>query len=188
VRQSYYSVPARFAGRRLDVRLGATNLRVLDGATMVAEHTRSLHKGTEDLLLDHYLEVLVRKPGAFAGSTALAAARACGAFTPEHQRFWDAARRALGDGPGTRALVGVLLLHRTLSADAVIAGITAAGGIDCFDPDVVAVEARRATMPDSAINPVVLAATAPAAAGVDRPAPCLTGYDQLLTDLQQATA
>ena len=59
----------------------------------MATHTRSLHKGTEDLLLDHYLEVLVRKPGALAGSTALAAARASGAFTSAHQRFWDAARR-----------------------------------------------------------------------------------------------
>ena len=57
VRQSYYSVPARFAGRRLQVRLGATTLRVLDAGKVVAEHARSLHKGSEDLLLDHYLEV-----------------------------------------------------------------------------------------------------------------------------------
>ena len=67
-------------------------------------------------MLDHYLEVLTRKPGALAGATALAAARASGAFTGDHQRFWDAARRRLGDGAGTRALVGVLLLHRTLPA------------------------------------------------------------------------
>jgi hypothetical protein len=36
-----------------------------------------------------------------------------GDFTATHQRFWDAARKPLGDGPGTRALVGVLL-DRTL--------------------------------------------------------------------------
>ena len=129
VRQSYYSVPAHYAGRRLEVRLGATTIRILDpGAAgkVVATHTRSLHKGSEDLVLDHYLEVLTRKPGALAGATALVAARASGAFTPAHQRFWDAARRRLGDGPGTRALVGVLLLHRTMPAAAVIAGIEAA--------------------------------------------------------------
>ena len=119
VRQSYYSVPARYAGRRLEVRLGATTVTVLDGATVIAEHARSLHKYSEDLVLDHYLEVLTRKPGALPGATALAAARACGGFTVDHQRFWDAARRRLGDGPGTRALVGVLLLHRTLTLDAV---------------------------------------------------------------------
>lgn len=40
--------------------------------------TRSLHKGSEDLVLDHYLEVLSRKPGALAGPTALVTARAGG--------------------------------------------------------------------------------------------------------------
>jgi hypothetical protein len=93
VRQSYYSVPARYAGRRLEVRLGATMITVYDGAMIIAEHPRSLHKYSEDLILDHYLEVLCRKPGALAGSTALAAARTAGKFTDDHQRFWETARR-----------------------------------------------------------------------------------------------
>jgi hypothetical protein len=36
VRQSYYSVPARYLGRPLEVRLGATSLTVYDGARIVA--------------------------------------------------------------------------------------------------------------------------------------------------------
>ena len=76
VRQAYYSVPARFAGRRLQVRLGARTIEALVDGKVVATHTRSLHKYTEDLQLDHYLEVLTRKPGALAGATALAHARA----------------------------------------------------------------------------------------------------------------
>ena len=182
VRQSYYSVPARYAGRRLEVRLGADTVRVLDAGTVVATHTRSLHKGSEVLVLDHYLEVLTRKPGALAGATALAAARAGGAFTRTHQRFWDAARRQLGDGPGTRALVGVLLLHRTLPAVAVIAGVDAALAIPSVDPDLVAVEARRSmlthTTPPPVPLPAALADTVPAA--VERPVPSLAGYDDLL--------
>ncbi len=90
MRQSYYSVPARYAGRRLEVRLGATTVIALDAGTTVATHTRPLHKGTEDLALDHYLEVLVRKPGALAGATALVTARASGA----HDVGW-----ATGPGP-----------------------------------------------------------------------------------------
>jgi transposase len=174
VRQSYYSVPARYAGRRVEVRLGATMITVYDGAAIIAQHSRSLHKYSEDLILDHYLEVLCRKPGALAGSTALAAARATGAFTADHQRFWETARRRLGDGAGTRALVGVLLLHRTLSAEAVIAGIRAALSLQSCDPDLVAVEARRALHPGQA------AIAAPEEAVDDRPAPSLDGYDQLL--------
>lgn len=76
MRQAYYSVPARFAGRRLQVRLGARTIEALVDGKVVATHTRSLHKYTEDLQLDHYLEVLTRKPGALAGATALAHARA----------------------------------------------------------------------------------------------------------------
>jgi len=67
VRQSYYSVPARLAGRRVKARLGATAIVVRAEGKVVAEHVRTLHKGTEDLLLDHYLEVLVRKPARWPG-------------------------------------------------------------------------------------------------------------------------
>ena len=81
VRQSFYSVPVRLARRRIAVRLGAQELEAVADGRVVARHDRSLHKGTEDLVLDHYLEILVRKPGAMPGSTALAQARAAGAFS-----------------------------------------------------------------------------------------------------------
>jgi transposase len=185
VRQSYYSVPARYAGRRIEVRLGATTVIAVEAGTVVATHTRSLHKGSEDLVLDHYLEVLGRKPGALAGATALVAARAAGGFTPVHQRFWDSARRHLGDGPGTRALVGVLLLHRALPATAVAAGMDAAVSMSNFDPDLVAVEARRSMLATVTPIPVPLPARAGPTAAIDRPIPSLADYDQLL---KEATA
>ena len=73
----------------------------------------------------------------------LAQARAAGTFTAAHQRLWDAARARLGDGPGTRTLIEVLLLHRRLPAASVTAGITAALEAGTCSPDVVAVEARK---------------------------------------------
>ena len=188
VRQSYYSVPAHLAGRRVEARLGATTVVVHADGRVVAEHPRSLHKGTEDLVLDHYLEILARKPGALAGATALAASRASGAFTGAHQAFWDAARRALGDGPGTRALIGALLLHRTMPAHAVLAGMSSALESGRHDPDLVAVEARRhlsapTTGPAVALPAAVSAALPPAArADTARAAPSLHGYDELLRD------
>src|SRR5262249_32587753 len=72
VRQNYYSVPARYAGRRLPVRLSASSVEVLDGPRVVARHERVAGKDAEILVLDHYLEVLRRKPGALPGATALA--------------------------------------------------------------------------------------------------------------------
>lgn len=179
VRQSYYSVPARYAGRRVQVRLGATTVTAVAEAMVVATHTRSLHKYTEDLVLDHYLEVLARKPGALAGATALAKAKTSGAFTIEHQRYWDAARKQLGDSAGTRALIGVLLLHRSLPAAQVSAGMTTAIGLARFDADFVAIEARRAAQAVAAPAAVVSPTNAAALAYLDRPTPVLAAYDQL---------
>jgi transposase len=178
VRQSYYSVPASYAGRRVQVRLGADRVTALDGARVIAQHVRSLHKGSEDLVLDHYLEVLVRKPGALAGATALSAARANGSFTPAHQAFWDAARRVLGDQDGTRALVGALLLHRTLPAAALAAAMAEAVTTGHFEADLLAVTARAHLAAQSPPAPPV---PLPAAGATPiRPAPSLAGYDQLL--------
>jgi hypothetical protein len=144
VRQCHYSVPVRFIGRRVRARLGASELVVFDGRVEIARHPRSVRKGSQTLLLDHYLEVLTRKPGALPGSVALAQARADGRFTPAHDAFWAAARKHLGDAAGTRGLVDVLLLHRHLAHADVVAGLTAAVSVGATSADVVAVEARKA--------------------------------------------
>ncbi|MDR9451643.1 MAG: hypothetical protein RI637_10540 [Acidimicrobiia bacterium] len=177
VRQAYYSVPARLSGRRVAVRLGAEHLEVTDSNKVVARHLRALHKGTETLTLDHYLEILVSKPGALPGATALAQARTAEVFTEEHQRFWDAARRRLGDQGGTRALIEVLLEHRRLPAESIIEALTGANRAGIVDPAVVTTEARRHadTRPSAEVIPIG------ALARYDRPAPSVVVYDQLLT-------
>ena len=68
----------------------------------------------------------------------------------------------------------MLLLHRTLPAESVITGIRAALSLDSCDPDLVAVEARRASHP---APPLVVSTSKDLS---DRPAPSLAGYDQLL--------
>jgi len=176
VRQCYYSVPARFAGRRLPVRLSATTVEVLDGGTVVARHERAAGRFVEVLTLDHYLEVLKIKPGALPGATALAQAKACGAFTATHQAYWDASRQAGGDAAGTRALIEILLAHRTLPAPALITAMRKAVQAGILDPQVVLIDARRAA--NGHVAPVIPIG---ALARYDRPAPTLSGYDDLLT-------
>jgi hypothetical protein len=132
-------------------------------------------KASESLVLDHYLEVLRLKPGALPGATALARARASGAFGVEHERFWTAARRRLGDQAGTRALVQVLLAHRSLPADAIGTALAACVDAGIVDPDVVILEARRADS-DRTTTVVPIGALA----RYDRPLPTIAHYDQLL--------
>lgn len=175
VRGCLYSVPARYVGKRLDVRVGAESIDVYAGAVVVARHARGV-KGDEVLALDHYLEVLAVKTGAFPGATALARARAGGVFGPAHERFWAEARRRLGDRDGTRALIDVLLLHRAIPADGVTTGIEGALSASSVDPAVVAIEARRAAEGGAAV-------VVPIGEGLsrfDRPPPCIAGYDDLL--------
>jgi transposase len=177
VRQRFYSAPARLVGRRLEVRLSASFVEAYDGGALVARHERLMSKGAESLTLDHYLEVLARKPGAFPGATALDQARASGAFTALHERFWSEARRRLGDAAGTRALIGVLLAHRNLPRAAVISGIERALGVGSVDPEIVIVEARRAADDRSGVVVAIGALSR-----FDRPAPTLQAYDTLLEE------
>lgn len=192
VRCNQYSVPARFIGHRVRVKLSASTVTVYERNTVVARHQRATGKGVKILDLDHYLEILLRKPGALPGATALAQARASGAFTATHDAFWAAARKALGDAAGTRVLVEVLLLHRHLEQADVLAGITAALSVGSVNAEVVAVEARK-TAQQRGIQPPPIEATPRRQQvvslterrladlpGDDRPLPSVDAYDDLL--------
>ena len=87
----------------------------------------------------------------------------------------EAHRRRLGDREGTRALIEVLLLHRSLPFVAVHAALDAVERIASVDPALVAIEARR--IADGRERAVV---ERPALRRYDRPAPALAGYDALL--------
>ena len=193
VRTNRYSVPVRLIGRRVRVLLHASDLVIYDGHAEMARHERLPGKSGARLDLDHYLEALVRKPGALPGATALEQARAAGKFTPVHDAWWAAARKAHGDAAGTRALVEVLLLHRHMDGEHVVAGLAAALRAGALTADALALEARKAAdeadgqpaREDAARVP------APAVASLTarrleklppdtRPLPSVAAYDQLL--------
>ncbi len=64
--------------------LHSSQLLVFADRKLIARHERLIAKDSCRLDLDHYLEVLIRKPGASPGSTALDQARQAGKFTPVH--------------------------------------------------------------------------------------------------------
>jgi hypothetical protein len=157
--------------------------------------------------LDHYLEVLLKKPGALPGATALVQARRSGVFTAEHEAFWAAARTALGDTAGTRELVEVLLLHRRHAHGEVIAGIAAALVVGAVRADLVAVEVRRlaqarprtiAEPPSPSDTARVVSLTQRRLSDPDatfaalppdrRPPPSVAAYDELLPRRAAATS
>ena len=115
-------------------------------------------------------------PAALPGATALAQAKARGVFTASHQAYWDAARAARGDAGGTRALIAILLAHRTMPAAALHRrdGPGRRLGVPGSRDRAHRRPPRHQPRwhPSSAIG---------ALARYDRPPPSLTDYDDLLT-------
>ncbi|MGW7027158.1 IS21 family transposase [Streptomyces xanthophaeus] len=196
-RTNRYSVPVRLIGQMVRIVLHASELVVYDGPKEVARHERLIAKGGSRLDLDHYLEALVRKPGALPGATALDQARSAGKFTPVHDSWWQAACKAHGDPEGTRALISVLLLHRHMAHEDVVAGIAAALKAGALTADAVALEARKAADTDASVPaPHQEQITRPAEGGATvtsltarrlaalppdpRPLPSVAAYDELL--------
>ena len=91
------------AGRRLrGAAVGARAVEVLDGAAVVARHERAAGKVRRGPGPGPLPRGPQPKPGALPGATALAQARAAGAFTAAHQRSGTrpAARSATRPAPG----------------------------------------------------------------------------------------
>ncbi|MHC3394508.1 IS21 family transposase [Streptomyces lavendulocolor] len=193
VRTNRYSVPVRLIGKRVRVVLHASHLVVYDQNVEVARHERLIAKASCRLELDHYLEALIRKPGAFPGATALEQARSAGKFTPVHDAWWAQARKVHGERDGTRALIEVLLLARHIPHEHLVAGLATALRAGALTADAVALEARKAAQAEDE-PPAALPAGASGSATVTflhqwrlahlppdtRPLPSVTPYDQLL--------
>ncbi|WP_186315731.1 IS21 family transposase [Catellatospora sichuanensis] len=192
VRTNRYSVPVRLVGRQVRVHLHASHLVIYDGRIEVARHERLMAKSGSRLDLNRYLEGLLRKPGALPGSTALEQARAAGKFTPVHDAWWAAVRKTHGDAAGTRALIEVLLLHRHMPHEHIVAGLAAALRAGALTADAVALQARKFAEADDQPtdtdqparltgNVVSLTQRRLAQLPADtRPLPTVTAYDQLL--------
>ena len=69
VRTNYYSAPVK-AGTAVQVKVQPAATEVWQKGVRVARHERCYECGQQILNLEHYLEVLERKPGALAGSVA----------------------------------------------------------------------------------------------------------------------
>jgi len=151
---NHYSVPVRLSGRRVEVRLQAQQLTVWHGGQVVARHDRLQESQGEALQLDHYLEVLRYKPGAFAQSKPLAQARAQGQWPPEYEQLWQALQARLGEAQGTRQLIEVLLLHRQHDPVAVHRAVREALALGAMELSAIELLVRRSQPQAEAVVPL----------------------------------
>lgn len=135
----WYSTPLR-VGTKAQVCVLPSAIEVWYAGTRVAVHARSYERGAEVYNLEHYLHVLDKKPGALPGSRPLAQWRAQGLWPESLDRLWLLWQERLGQHPGTRAMVDLLLLApvhgwpalRRAAEQALALGCTDASAVQCL--------------------------------------------------------
>jgi transposase len=177
IRQNRYSVPVALAGLKVSARVGAREITINHGGRVVARHERLHGKFQTSARLDHYLELLQRKPGGLEHSVALAQERGRGAWPDCFDELWAALTGRYGRSNAAGQLVDVMVLCRDHGPDRVELAVRGALAAGAIDGRAVAVLARRA---GAAPTPPPLDGLEPRLAAHDRPPPDLTDYDQLL--------
>lgn len=129
---NHYSVPVQYAGtRRLVLRAYVNRVEVYAGLSCIAYHRRSYGREQDFLELDHYLELLLRKPGALRNAKPLRAANLARIY---HQ-YWGELR--LHHNRGDREFVRILMLHREFGPEQVERALTEAARLRAFHYEAV---------------------------------------------------
>jgi transposase len=176
VKTNPYSVPAP-VGTRVEAKLGSAHVELWAEGQCLARHERSYVRFEPVLDLEHYLDVLERKPGALAGSTPLAQCRARGLWPASYDTLWAHLMTRHGKQAGTRQMIGVLQLARTYGAGALRHTVEAALTWGCSDLAAVRHLLLSATLERPPIAPMAIG---PALASYDRALPSVAAYDALV--------
>jgi hypothetical protein len=180
----WYSTPLR-VGAKAQVRALPSSVEVWYGGRRVALHERSYERGAEVFNLEHYLDVLDKKPGALPGSRPLAQWRAQGLWPESLDRLWAQWRERLGKYAATRAMVDLLLLARVHGWPAVKTAAEQALRLGCTDESAVKCLLTQAV---TATAPATLSAQELGnLSRYDRPLPEMSDYDQLLVGERDAS-
>jgi transposase len=176
VRTNRYSVPARLAGLKIRARIGASQISFWHDGKEVADHERLTGQHQISAQLDHYLDLLQRKPGALARSLALRQQRDRGDWPACFDELWTAIQERSGRQEAARQMVEVLILCRTHSAAQVELAVRGALAAGAHDGRAVALLASRQARPLPAaveVDERLAAIGSPPPTDSD-----LSGYDQ----------
>ena len=175
VKTNFYSVPSR-AGTRVEARVHPLHVEVWHAGRLIARHERCHSRRQHVLDLEHYLDVLSYKPGAFAGSKPLAQWRAAGRWPACYDALWDRLQARHGKQNGTRAMVEVLGLGREFGHDALRTAIAATVSLGACDVAAVRYLLTEAGLRKARAVPIDVGVLA----RYDRPMPSVVDYDTLL--------
>lgn len=131
------------------------------------------------LNLEHYLDVLERKPGAMAGSTPLEQWRAAGRWPECLDAIWRKLETRHGRSGGTREMISLVRTGLSDGWQRLIGAVEEALRLGVTDAAAVVHILR---MPDAEERRSYAMQLAEELAEFERPVPVMDEYDQLLGD------
>ena len=180
---NWYSTPLR-RGQRVLVKLMPLKVEIWYEGRRVARHERCYGRLRQVLDLEHYLDVLERKPGALAGSTPLARWREQGRWPASYDEVWKRLNRRHGKQEGTRQMIGLVQLGRRHGYDKLKDALHLALEIGCTDA-----EAIRHLLESSSLRRSPAQVLAPFQLGelakYERPLLAVNHYNQLVEEVSQ---
>ena len=168
------SIRCRRRLARLWWRCGSLRVvEVRDEGPVIARHERCYERHQQVLDLEHYLDVLERKPGALIGSKPLAVWRERGLWPKSYDQLLAELIDRNGKQSGTRQMIRVLSLIKQHGHGRVRAAVEQAISLGCADAAAVRhlVEAADLTHARDAIIEL------DALSRFERPLPVMTDYD-----------
>jgi len=176
VKTNWYSAPL-WPGLRVTARVWPTFISIERDGTCVATHPRNYGRGHQILNLEHYLDVLEKKPGAMAGSTPLAQWRQAGKWPDCMDRIWKQLDARHGRSGGTREMIGLVRAGLSAGWDKLIHAVEEALSMGVSDTAAVL---HILHMPDPEKRRLYALAVSEDLAQFERPLPVMDNYDLLL--------
>jgi transposase len=175
VRTNAYSVPVA-AGTTVQAKITPTAVELCQDGRRVARHERCYGRHQEVLDLEHYLDVLVHKPGALAGSKPLEQWRRLGLWPASYDRLWQGLIERHGRQQGTKELILLLQMGRSCGQAKLRRAVEEALELGSTDSGLVRYLLGAAQLERRPVRPLSVEALDM----FERPLPQVGEYDQLL--------
>jgi transposase len=121
VDKNRYSVPAFYAGLKVQVHLAVTHVEIFHNGKRLATHLRLFGNNKWQLNPDHYLELIQQRPEAFHGARPLRRWRET--WPPCLEKLLARFQESQGETAGLKDFIAVLLLYRENGGEKIEAAV-----------------------------------------------------------------
>jgi transposase len=170
-----YSAPLK-AGTQVQAKAYASKVELWHDGRCIARHERCYGRQQQVLDLEHYLDVLYRKPGALAGSRPLEQQRRAGLWPESFDQIWQSLMERHGKQSGTKQMIEMLKLGQQHGHQRLQQAIEKALATGCADPAAV----RHLLHAGELKHVVCEAIQIGLLERYERPLPVMNEYDRLL--------